>query len=934
MSSKQTTEPTYRRIREVFDQVLDAPEAERDRIMDGLGLAEDERRIVMQLLAGHAKRRLFEVPALDWVNQIGEDDPVEPMVGKHIGTCELLRPVGRGGSSIVFLARRRVGETTQDVALKLLDNGILSPEARRRFRREQAILSRLSHPNIARLIDAGIADFGNPYMVMEYVDGEDLVSHASARSLDQRTRIGLLIDLCRAVDAAHRALVVHRDLKPSNVLVTPDGVVKVLDFGIAKLLDDDRPLTATQHVALTPAYAAPEQFAPGPAATSMDVYSLGVLSSELLLQGRLGPDATLGAHESADTRQRWRRIDNDLSQILRAALASEPARRYSSAGHMADDFQRYLHREPLAIMPVSRWYRTRKFVSRHRTAVTAASLIFMAILAGTIGIAYQWRIAQQQAVLARKQAAIAHEEAVRAQSIRDFLISLFDAGKAEIALDRKPNIDDIVADAGQRLLVDDKLDAPLRTDLLLTLSNVANSIGAYDRSDRLLDEVDRMLPGLDRGAADATLQARVQRAENLMDQSTTKGARVLALLDPLLPALEARDDETGFRGLAARVRALQITGRQADADEALRKLVDRFRTAPSPALALAAMSMQIKIAVEAQHYPEAIGYIGPALDFWNAHDRPQTPLMMSTWTDIAIAREGIGDIAGAEEAYRNAISMGDRLYARPTVDQAQKIQIYGTFLLAQSRLDEAETQIRRALQIQQSVFGEEDPRTAQAVYAMARLYGARRNFSEAIRWLDKAISFYRRDGRSTMLARSLAARGRFHAQSGEFDAADGDLREALATQRALSGETKPGYAWILDVLADVQLREHHYEDALRTTEQALAITAPVGGAMLQMTLSMRLKRAKALFALERAAEALVEIDDIEPAYARIAPKSGLRFDIAALKAIALARTSREADAHDAAVTALGLLPLTQEADPSMLGLVRALASGGLHDSAH
>lgn len=919
MHSERPGDAVHHRVREAFDRLMDLPEAERMRQLGDEELTDEERGRVAQLLAGHARRRLFEVTALDWAGQLEGEDYLDAMIGRRIGACELVRPIGHGGSSAVFLARRRVGDATQEVALKLLNSGLTSPEAHRRFRREQAILSRLSHPNIARLIDAGISDGGNPYIVMEYVEGQDIVQYASSRSLDLRARVGLLIDVCRAVDAAHRELVVHRDLKPSNVLVASDGIVKVLDFGIAKLLDDGHTETATQHVALTPAYAAPEQFAPGPAATSMDVYSIGVLSSELLLGGRLGPDATLPPNETSDTWQRWRRVDNDLSQLLRAALASEPGRRYSSAGHMADDFRRYLDREPLLIVPVSRWYRMRKFVSRHRAAVSAAALVGFAVLGGTVGIAYQWRIAEQQAAIAR-------DEATRAGAIRDFLVSLFDAGSAEMPQDKKPSVDDIVADAGQRLIADATLAAPLRVDLLLTLADVASSIGAYDRSDRLLDEVGRIVPTLGDDAAEAALRLRVHRAGNLVEQTTTKGTPALDLLDPMLPALEARDDETAFRGLIFRVQALQMAGRSAEAEAALRPVLARFRSTANPSLALAAMSTQINIAVAAQHYPQAVEYTRSAIDYWDAHDRPQTPTSLSMWADVAIAREGVGDIAGAEDAYRSAIGIGDRIYAHPSLDHAQIIQIYGTFLIVQSRLDEAEVQILRALEMQRSIFGDDDPRIAQAVYAMARLHGARLDFPEAIRWLDRAIGLYRKDGHSIMLARSLAARGRFHAQAGQFAAADHDVQEALESQKAHSGESNPAYAWILDVLADIQLREGRFDDALRTTERIFAIASPAGGAMLQMSLSTRFKRARALAALERDGEALLELEDIEPAYARIAPKAGMRFDIAALKAIALARTSRASEAHAAAKAALALLPLTQEADPEMLARVRALAA--------
>ncbi|MBA8888689.1 serine/threonine-protein kinase [Dokdonella fugitiva] len=928
----ETLDTRNARVREAFERLLEMPEAAHEPMLAAMDLDDEERAMVRRLLAGHARRRLFEVPALDWVHQLDGDDYVEAMIGTRVGTCELQRFLGRGGSAVVFLARRRVGDTVQAVALKLLNSGLLSPEAHRRFRREQAILSRLSHPNIARLIDAGMSERGSPYIVMEYVEGQDIVSFACARSFDTRARIALLVDVCRAVDAAHRALVVHRDLKPSNVLVTADGVVKVLDFGIAKLIDEDNPETATQHVALTPAYAAPEQFQPGPAATSMDVYSLGVLASELLLGGRMGPDATLPASEDATTWQNWRRLDGELTQILRATLASEPSRRYSSAGHLADDFRRWLDREPLQIVPVTRWYRLRKFVARHRTSAVAAALVALAFVGGTIGIAYQWRVARQQALLAREQAAVAHAEAVRAGTIRDFLASLFDAGNAESPQDRKPTIEDVVANAGQRLLSDDQLDASLRADLLLTLADVASSIGAYERSDRLLDEVERFAPALGAAAADVLVRLRVRRAGNLIDQTTTNAAPVLALLEPLRADLDARTDETGLKALTYRARALQVAGREAEADAEVDRIVARYRDADDAKLALTALLLQLNVAVEAQRYPEAVGFARTAIDYWSAHGQPLTVWTMTMWSNAATARESVGDIDGAEEAYRNAIAVGDRIYAQPARDHAMAIQAYGTFLLAQSRVDEAGTQILRALKLQQSMFRDDDPRIAQTFFAASRLYENRGDYAESIRWMDKAVQVYRGDGFSTMLARSLAMRGRTHANAGHFDEADRDEDEALAIQKAHSGDAHPAYAWILIVRADVELREHRFAQALATTEKALAINAPVGGALLQSTLDTRLNHAKALLALGRGTEALAELQEIEPTYARIAPKAAQRFETAAEKALALASMSRAREAREAADAALALLPLMQTPDPDLLRRVRALASaaGAVH----
>ncbi|MGH8214532.1 MAG: serine/threonine-protein kinase, partial [Rhodanobacteraceae bacterium] len=261
---------------------------------------------------------------------IGETEAVEPLPpGSRIGPFELLDVLGEGGSSTVFRACREADGVRQYVALKLLARGLYTAEARRRFHHEREALARLRHPGIARLIEGGIADNGLAYIALELIDGAPVTSHAIERGLPERQRLTLFLQVCRAVASAHRALIVHRDLKPSNVLVTADGNVKLLDFGIAKLLDDTEDATRTRHQALTPAYAAPEQFTPGAITTATDVYALGVLLRELLTGERHASDGARtplsqfidnGASPS-DPKPARRKLRGDLANIVTKATA-------------------------------------------------------------------------------------------------------------------------------------------------------------------------------------------------------------------------------------------------------------------------------------------------------------------------------------------------------------------------------------------------------------------------------------------------------------------------------------------------------------------------------------------------------------------------------------------------------------------------------------
>ena len=240
---------------------------------------------------------------LDGLARAIGDIPATTPPGSRIGPFEIVRVIGEGGSSTVFEARRDVEGASQRVALKLLRQNLLSPEARRRFGREQRALIHLQHPNIARMVEGGITPDGLAYIALELVDGVPLTDFARANALGVRERLQMFATVCRAVDAAHRALIVHRDIKPSNVLVTADGEVKLLDFGIAKLLADETGPEATVLPAFTPAYAAPEQVTGDTITTATDVYALGVVLEELLTGERrqvrgTPPDAAAAARES------------------------------------------------------------------------------------------------------------------------------------------------------------------------------------------------------------------------------------------------------------------------------------------------------------------------------------------------------------------------------------------------------------------------------------------------------------------------------------------------------------------------------------------------------------------------------------------------------------------------------------------------------------
>jgi non-specific serine/threonine protein kinase/serine/threonine-protein kinase len=374
------------------------------------------REDVERLLGAHDRAGAFiESPALPpgaW------SQPGESWSGRRVGPYHVVREIGRGGMGAVYLAERADGQYRQRVALKLIKRGMDTEHVLARFRAERQILASLDHPNIARLLDGGSTEQGVPFFAMEYIEGEPIDAYATRRGLSVEGRLRLFLPICAAVAYAHQHLVVHRDIKPLNILVTPEGVPKLLDFGIAKVLQDgaEETSTVTGMRLLTPEYASPEQVEGRHATTVSDVYALGVVLYELLtgrLPYRFRSRTPLDVVEAVRTtdperpsavgtsEKLRRRLRGDLDTILLTALRKEPGRRYASVEQLASDLRRHLDGLPVRARPDTFGYRAGKFVRRNRVPVAAAVGVGLALLGGTVATAYQAR--QARAAQARAE---------------------------------------------------------------------------------------------------------------------------------------------------------------------------------------------------------------------------------------------------------------------------------------------------------------------------------------------------------------------------------------------------------------------------------------------------------------------------------------------------------------------------------------------------
>jgi serine/threonine-protein kinase len=417
----------WRALEPLIDRALDLEPAERARWLAELS-AESPA------LAAEVSAFLAAEAAADQVGflaapSVAPPEPDHGLAGLELGPWRLERPLGAGGMGTVWLAHRADGRFEGKAAVKLLNLALLGAAGRERFRREGSVLARVAHPGIARLLDAGVSGGGQPYLVLEHVDGLPIDEYVRARGLGVADRVRLFLDVLEAVGHAHSHLVVHRDLKPSNILVTGAGAVKLLDFGIAKLLDgesggDRSLLTLESGSALTPKYAAPEQLRGGPLTTATDVYALGVLLY-VLLSGR-HPTAE-GALGTADClralleTQPARLGLGDLDTILDKALRKDPAERYGGVAAFADDLGRWLRQEPVSARAHSLAYRVGKFVRRNLAAVVTGILVAAGLVAATLFALGLMREARLQRDEARAQRDYARYQERRAAASSDFM---------------------------------------------------------------------------------------------------------------------------------------------------------------------------------------------------------------------------------------------------------------------------------------------------------------------------------------------------------------------------------------------------------------------------------------------------------------------------------------------------------------------------------
>ena len=872
-----------RRLADLFADALEQPPEERQRYLEATAPdAPELREEVSRLLAAHERAGDF-LSGIDAVRAAQLLSSVQASAeGQRIGPYRVLRELGRGGMGTVYLAERADGGFEQRVALKLVKRGMDSEAIVERFRRERQILARLQHPHVARLYDGGVAEDGRPWFAMEHVDGSPITRHCDERRLPIEARLKLFQDVCRAVQYAHGNLIVHRDLKPSNVLVSAAGEVKLLDFGIARLLDDDdevgKQLTAAGGRAMTLDYAAPEQVVGEPVTTAADVYALGVVLYELL-SGHLPrrpaertPGAPGGAPASAEpeppsaaagrradrdgsgdaaspTPQQiaaargtsperlQRRLAGDLDAVVLEALERDPERRYPSAEALLRDLERHLAGEPVLAHRDSFGYRAYKFVRRHVAAVAAATAFVLLLAASSAALLVQ------QARTAR--------ERDKAREVKELVLGLFAVSDPGQARGETVTARELLDRGAERIAGELAGQPEVRAEMMAVLGEIYRRLGLYDAARPLLE-----------GALALRRQALGGRHADVAES------------------------------LGALARLAYDSGRYDDAEPLYRlalALQRQIRGATHPDVARSLDGLSVVVRAR-RRLDEAESLAREALAMRRRLHGPRHAEVAESLVNVAVPLYLRGDYDRAEPLYREALAMRLALLGEDHLDVAATRNRLALLLRRRGRREDAELELRRALATYRKVLGEHHPEVATVLGNLGNLLVDRRDYTAAARLYREVLASKRvRLGREhpdtaidlsnlagvyevieptraePLYREALAILRKAHGDEhprvayvlmalgsllGRRGAADGEalLREALAMDRRLLGNEHPDVALIKNALAvvvrergDLAAAEPLQREALETWRRTLGREHPgVAVAMCELAETRRL----------------------------------------------------------------------------------------------
>jgi serine/threonine-protein kinase len=836
MSSPPRSPIRRAEIEEVFDHALDLGRDQRaawlsERCKDDAELFAE----VEALLAAHdSPPGILERRISAATMALGE----ESLRDRRIGPYRVVRELGRGGMGVVYLAERVDGEFRREVAIKLLRNSPDAEELQRRFIAERQILASLSHPNIAQLLDGGTTEGQLPYLVMEYVDGLPMTTYCDRHALDIASRLRLFVDVCRAVSSAHQNLVIHRDIKPSNILVTATGQVKLLDFGIAKLLNSSiggmaLPRTRTAFRIMTPEYASPEQVRGEPLTTGSDVYALGVVLYELLagcrpyeirtgiaqeLQelvcereperpstrakhppstdepGGVAPTPAVIASSRGTSPDRLERVlAGDLDAIVMMALRKEPRRRYGSAELLAEDIERHLGGRPVLARHPSRAYYFGKFLRRHRAAAGLGTIAFLSLVAGIAIALKQTAAARRERDRAEAALSQAQQALRESEETTSFLAGLFDV--------------DVPAPG---------ISAPGTTKALIARGMVQ----VEQLKDHPLVQA-RMLEGMGRIYSNA---GQIADAKLAFERSLA-----------LRRANGAGETAEAATTLIHMATPLRIMGSYAAADSAARQALRIYEklNGPSDPAAADAWQMLSMLAVYRSDLNASEIYARRSVEIRTAAYGADDPRIAYSVEMLGGALRRLGRYDEGERYMRRAIVLYE--HDKGPNDISLVVPLYrlaDAVAIDHEDYAEAARLMERGLEISKAVLGEGHPRTAYALEFLGSLESRRGNFAKAEHMSRLAVEIFDRTvgSRDVSTADAHADLAKVYSRVGRWSDAEASQRTAITVYENALGREHSAYGAAIGGLCEIHLHAGRLAEAETECRTMIAIRQHALGA--------------------------------------------------------------------------------------------------------
>jgi serine/threonine-protein kinase len=768
--------------------------------------------------------------------------------GARLGAYRILHEIGRGGMAIVYLAERADGAFAQRVAVKVVRRGIDTDDTLRRFVQERQIVASIEHPGIARLLDGGLSDEGRAYLVMEHVEGLPLDRYADEARLTVGARLDLFAQICDAVESAHRRLVIHRDIKPGNVLVTGEGVAKLVDFGVAKILapdvaDGPGPMTRADVRVMTPEYASPEQFLREPLTTATDVYSLGVVLYELLAgrrpfedeettpheleRARLGRDpappsvacgqasarsdpGTRAAARSTTPAALARRLRGDLDTVVLMALRREPDRRYASVAALRADLDRHAAGLPVLARPSTLRYRANRFIRRNRAAVAVAGLLVLAIAAGTAATLIQ--------------ANAAAREGRRAEAIRDFLVGVFEVSDPARARGEAVTARELLDRGSERVESDLAGDPLLRADMRAVLGRLYLRLGLFDEATGHLTDAlalrrqagaaSRQIVESLRDLASVRLEAGAFDEAGALIQEALALARALGSADPAVAAT------MGDLGAVHRAK-----GDYAASESIHREAVAIWRAIGDPAGTAAALD-GLGVALDLGGKPaEAVATLEEAIALGRlAHGEGERRVVL-TECNLAGALHRAGRLDASLAAFKRCVARRRQILGDRHTDVALSLNNQALVHSDLGQYDLAEPLYAEALAIRRAVWGEHHPEVAATLNNLAIVTFQRSRYREAAERFRELIGVWEAlvgpDHPNTLTTTNNL--GMALRSAGDLEEAAEILERVLAGRRRTLGPDHPEAGASLLNLASVVLRRSEFARARALAEEALPI---------------------------------------------------------------------------------------------------------------